>query len=189
MDRAAELYCVFPTEMPMRVSRVFLRRYKSFNVSFGHYPDRRAGSVARPWNATGIGKDGEEFGFIEIPIEQDVTTIVGANESGKSHLLSGLSKVLTGKGGPGDLIPTYGRTDLCHFPGASSANADVWPEIGVELADLTEPEWKQFADAARIGNGKAIPSSIVLLLRSDGPENAATLFIDGTDPLRSVPAC
>jgi hypothetical protein len=72
--------------------------------------------------ATGIGKDGDEFGFIEIPIEQDVTTIVGANESGKSHLLSGLSKVLTGKGGPGDLIPTYGRTDLCHFPGASSAN-------------------------------------------------------------------
>ena len=26
----------------MRVSRVFLRRYKSFNVSFGNYPDRRA---------------------------------------------------------------------------------------------------------------------------------------------------
>lgn len=153
----------------MRVSRVFLRRYKSFNVSFGHYPDRRAGSVPRPWNATGIGKDGEEFSFIEIPIEQDVTTIVGANESGKSHLLSGLSKVLTGKGGPGDLIPSYGRTDLCHFPGASSANADVWPEIGVELTGLIDVEWKQFVDAANLPSGTAIPDSFVLLLRSDGP--------------------
>jgi energy-coupling factor transporter ATP-binding protein EcfA2 len=170
--------------MPMRVSRVFLRRYKSFNVSFGNYPDRRAGSVSRPWNRIGVGKMGEEFGFVEIPIEEDVTTIVGANESGKSHLLSSLSKVLTGKGGPGDLTPRYGRTDLCHFAPVSSANSDVWPEIGIELASLSGPEWKWFAEAAGLPQDETIPSSIVLLLVSDGPETAAMLFIDNEEPVQ-----
>jgi hypothetical protein len=166
----------------MRVSRVFLRRYKSFNVSLGHYPDRRAGSVQRPWNALGIGKDGPEFGFIEIPIEQDVTTIVGANESGKSHLLSGLGKVLTGKGGPGDLIPNYGRTDLCHFPGASSANSDVWPEIGLELTGLSDEAWRGLSEAVSSLSTGSKPSRVVLLLTSDGPEDAALMFLDEARP-------
>jgi len=38
--------------------------------------------------------------FVEIPVRDSITTIVGANESGKSHLLSAISKVIRGAGIP-----------------------------------------------------------------------------------------
>jgi hypothetical protein len=85
----------------MRVAKVLLRWYKSFNVNYMGYSDRRAGVSARPWNLLSRPTGDEtHFPFIEIPLEDDITTVVGANESGKSHLLSAISKVITGEGIP-----------------------------------------------------------------------------------------
>lgn len=110
----------------MKVASVLLRWYKSFNVNYMNYPDRRSGVAHRPWNRLGRPADDDDaFPFIEIPLEDDITTVVGANESGKSHLLSAISKVLTGKGIPDSKGKPgqYSRTDLCHYTSPRSKNA------------------------------------------------------------------
>ena len=82
----------------MRISKVLLRWYKSFNINYLGYDDRRQDVIDRPWNAIGLGEDQESYRFVEIPIGDSITTIVGANESGKSHLLSAINKVMKGVG-------------------------------------------------------------------------------------------
>src|SRR5947209_3009890 len=104
----------------MTLTKVLLRWYRSFNVNYNQYPDRRP--QIHPWNNLAIeNKSAASYPFIEIPIERDITTIVGANESGKSHLLDAVSKVITGHGLQAEF--TYERTDLCHFAPVLNKNA------------------------------------------------------------------
>ena len=134
----------------MKASKVLLRWYKSFNVNYMNYSDRRHGIVPRPWNLLHVkGGSESDFEFIEIPIEGDITTIVGANESGKSHLISAISKVIRGTGIPDEWGEgrAYGLTDLCHYASVRSKNATVWPNIGMEFSQLTDAETQSVADA------------------------------------------
>jgi hypothetical protein len=124
----------------MKISKVLLRWYRSFNINYVGYVDRRDGAVVRPWNLYGREATDEVlFPFIEIPVEGDATTIVGGNESGKSHLLNAISKVLTGKGI--EKSDAFSRTDLCHFAGVGNKNADTWPNVGLEIQLETKEEF------------------------------------------------
>ena len=99
----------------MRISCLLLRWYKSFNINYLGYPDRRHQVKERPWTSLCTPSEiADKWRFIEIPIEDDITTIVGANESGKSHLLSAISKVINGYGLPNEAnreLP-FDRVDL-----------------------------------------------------------------------------
>src|SRR4051794_30043761 len=135
----------------MKASKVLLRWYKSFNVNYMNYSDRQHGVVPRPWNSLHVeGGSQTDFEFIEIPIEADITTIVGANESGKSHLLSAISKVIKGTGIPDEWGDgrAFSLTDLCHYASVRSKNATVWPNIGMEFSGLTTAEQQSVAKAA-----------------------------------------
>lgn len=102
----------------MKASKVLLRWYKSFNVNYTQYSDYGAKTVPRPWNTLLLPDATEsDLPFIEITLEGDITTIVGANESGKSHLLSAISKVVMGKGLQeiDRKARPFSRTDLCHY--------------------------------------------------------------------------
>ena len=134
----------------MKASKILLRWYKSFNVNYRPNADRQHGVVSRPWNALRVeGGSENDYEFVEIPIESDTTTIVGANESGKSHLICAVSKVITGKGIPeDDRGPRpFARTDLCHFASVRSKNAEAWPNIGMEFQGLTDYEISQINTA------------------------------------------
>lgn len=135
----------------MRISAVLLRWYKSFNLNYVGYPDRKSGVASRPWNQLARNTDSEDdYPFIEIPLTDDITTIVGANESGKSHLLSAISKVITGKGIPdgfGD-GSEFSRTDLCHYTSPRSKTASDWPNIGLQFGHLSMSEMKAIGEAA-----------------------------------------
>ena len=52
----------------MKISRVLLRWYKSFNINYYGYDDRRHGVRQRPWNALGLTGDTDSYRFVEIPI-------------------------------------------------------------------------------------------------------------------------
>jgi predicted ATPase len=179
----------------MKLTKVLLRWYKSFNINYDvHASDRRAGAKDRPWNIWTLpDKTEANFPFIEIPIEQDITTVVGANESGKSHLLSAISKVINDCGIPGDPFsdknepPRYEQTDLCHFNGMSNKNFEVWPHIGLEFAFLSQVEFQSILDA--VGNpgvslqpASEIPA-ITLLLIPESEERYARLYIGTTNPI------
>lgn len=174
----------------MKVASVLLRWYKSFNVNYMNYPDRRSGVDHRPWNRLGrLADDDDAFPFIEIPFEDDITTIVGANESGKSHLLSAVSKVLTGngipdaKGNPGE----YSRTDLCHYTSPRSKNAEDWPHIGLQFRSVTQADLKAVGEA--LGNASIASKSpsdtyrLTLILAPDNGATVAHLYLDNDSPV------
>lgn len=171
----------------MKIASVLLRWYKSFNVNYMNYPDRRAGVSPRPWNRLGrLGDDEDSFPFIEIPLEDDITTVVGANESGKSHLLSAISKVLTGKGipdakgRPGD----YSRTDLCHYTSPRSKNAEDWPHIGLQFRAVRQDDLRAVGEAiSNAAVGSKAPADdyrLTLILAPDNGGTVAHLYL-GTD--------
>src|SRR5688572_6988077 len=105
----------------MHVSRVYLRWYKSFNIDYTGTAGVERVTSKRPWNQWTLNNSNADLPFVEIPLEPDITTIVGGNESGKSHLLSAISNVLHGRSIPADPFApnaegrVFSETDLCHF--------------------------------------------------------------------------
>ncbi len=165
----------------MKISKVLLRWYKSFNVNYLAYDDRRHGVESRPWNAFRINDAMEsDYRFIEIPFEDDITTIVGANESGKSHLISAISKVISGKGIPEQdgNSRAFDRTDLCHFAAVRSKNAEIWPNIGVEFFGLTAEDQKSLAAAS--GRTDFNVERFTLIVAGKGSSEVGHVFV-GTD--------
>jgi AAA15 family ATPase/GTPase len=112
----------------MYLKTVFIRFYKSFNDDFLRKNDPRV--VPRSWE-----KVGEAFyPYIEVPVEDKITTIVGANESGKSHLLSAIEKAISGKG--------IERSDFCRYSPFFTVkqNELKYPDFGTEWANLSKLE-------------------------------------------------
>ena len=169
----------------MKLTKVLLRWYKSFNVNYnGYTSDRRGGVVDRPWDTWKLNdQDEADFPFIEIPIEGDITTVVGANESGKSHLLGAISKVINGTGVPGDPFSinskpsSFTQTDLCHFSPMLSKNLETWPHIGLEFSELTPTETNSIAVALGSTTERPASASITLLLMPEAGGKVARLFM------------
>ncbi|MEH1908211.1 AAA family ATPase [Nostoc sp.] len=72
--------------------------------------------------------------YIEVSIEPKITTIVGANESGKSHLLSAIEKAISGK--------DIERSDFCRYSPFFTVkqNELKYPDFGSEWAELDKSE-------------------------------------------------
>lgn len=85
----------------MRLTKVFVRFYKSFNYDYERKFART--SSPDPWELL----DGAWYPYVRMDLEPSVTTIVGANESGKSHLLDAIEKLITGSG--------IDRSDFCRY--------------------------------------------------------------------------
>lgn len=125
-----------------------------------------------------------DFPFIEIPLEDDITTVVGGNESGKSHLLSAISKVIRGTGIPEGNGKTgdFSRTDLCHYTSPRNKNAEDWPNMGLQFKAVTQADLEAIGKA--IGQttlGKTQPGEsyrLTLVIAPDNAENQAYLFLD-----------
>lgn len=73
----------------MRLTRLDVRFFRSFNHD---YEARARGNRERPtWDSIDPW-----YPFVRVPIDGEITAIVGANESGKSQLLSAVKALLTG---------------------------------------------------------------------------------------------
>lgn len=115
----------------MKLGCVYARFYKSFN-----FDQRRAAhehAKPYPWEDTSRGW----YPYIEVRIHELITTIVGANESGKSHLLNAIEIAVTGKG--------FRRQDLCRYSDFFNVEIgnEFWPHLGVSWHDLNDVEVKQ----------------------------------------------
>ncbi len=85
----------------MRLTKVFVRFYKSFNYDYERKFSRS--SEPDPWEMI----DDAWFPFVAVDLESSITTVVGANEAGKSHMLDAIEKVITGQG--------IDRSDFCRY--------------------------------------------------------------------------
>lgn len=112
----------------MHLKTVFIRFYKSFNDDFLRKNDERV--KPKPWEKV----NNTFYPYIEVPIENKITTVVGANESGKSHLLSAIEKAITGEG--------IERSDFCRYSPFFTVrqNELKYPDFGTEWSGFSESE-------------------------------------------------
>ncbi|MEV7966977.1 AAA family ATPase [Sphaerisporangium sp. NPDC088356] len=111
----------------MRIREVLIRWYKSFN--YDYELKANPGSTKRAWQETPDGW----LPHVRINLEKDITAVVGANESGKSHLLDAINIVLTGEG--------HSQSDFCRYSTRFSVEKDLrlFPEVGA-IFELTEDD-------------------------------------------------
>ncbi|MEH2338687.1 AAA family ATPase [Nostoc sp.] len=111
----------------MHLNAVFIRFYKSFNDDFLRKQENRK---PKPWELI----NDTYYPYIKVSIEPKITTIVGANESGKSHLLSAIEKAISGK--------DIERSDFCRYSPFFTVkqNELKYPDFGSEWAELSKPE-------------------------------------------------
>lgn len=121
----------------MRLTTVFARFYKSFN--FDHL--RKASPKAEPKGEWEMFREGW-YPYVEVELDGRITTVVGANESGKSHLLSAIEKAVSGKG--------FEQSDLCRYsPFFSVERASTcWPHLGLGWTRLEPDEARSIAAIA-----------------------------------------
>ncbi|MFJ4851463.1 AAA family ATPase [Streptomyces sp. NPDC088733] len=109
----------------MFIANVYIRFFRSFNFDYLRKADDRF--VPDPWDA--LGSDGLQYPFVRVPLEDGVTTVVGANESGKSQLLGAIKRALTGE----DLE----RGDFCRYSQFFAVDKSMsYPDFGLELKNL-----------------------------------------------------
>lgn len=144
----------------MRVRQIWIRFYKSFNFDYELKATPRAKPV--PWQQTADGW----MPHVRIPIEPDITAVVGANESGKTHLLDAIKIVLTGD----DLL----QRDFCRSSTLFSVEhgSRLYPEVGATLVlDAAEGTTIDELEIPRRKNGD------LLILRPD-PNHVAVVNHD-----------
>ena len=144
---------------------MYARFYKSFN--FDHHRKAHRDAEKRPWEMIGA----QWYPYVEVPIDPRITTVVGANESGKSHLLGAIEKAITGGG--------FQHQDLCRyceFFNVERGN-DFWPHLGVGWTDLDEIE----VASIRKDAPDAPEAFSSFLMFREGPNRLDLYFPNGGD--------
>ena len=112
----------------MRLTKVYVRFFKSFNYDYERKYHRT--STPDPWEDI----DGAWYPFVRIDLEASITAIVGANESGKSHLLDTIEKLITGS--------KIDRSEFCRYSRFFSVQQDERrsPDFGGEFELVNETD-------------------------------------------------
>lgn len=147
----------------MKLSKVYARFYKSFN--FDHHRKAHVEAVPRLWEM--IGEDW--YPYIEVSVHALITTVVGANESGKSHLLRAIEIAVTGDG--------FRHQDLCRYCDFFNVERghDFWPHLGVAWDDVTSAE----VEALRRDLPDAPATFASFLMFREGPDTLHLYFPNG----------
>ncbi len=115
----------------MKLESVFLRSYRSFHFDYKgklNLDDSAFPECKRSWE--------EENDFaswrpsIEIPIQYPITCVVGLNESGKSHLIDAIWKVMKGE--------PFMQEDVCRYSPECQLGAMGLPLVVLHWASPTQ---------------------------------------------------
>ncbi len=152
----------------MRLEAIFARFYKSFNVNHQRQylytnnkhtkPGKQKKEIKQqPWEIIKTEDGDLWFPFIEVPIEQQITAVVGANESGKSHLLTAIESAITGKYTGSDYREReLSPRDFCRYSDRFLITADKSriPDFVTEWADIKPEECERIKECCKIPDGK-----------------------------------
>jgi energy-coupling factor transporter ATP-binding protein EcfA2 len=118
----------------MKISNLYVRFYRSFNFDYLRKFSRQTHDRP-PWEMLG---DRLWYPYVRVPIEESITTVVGANESGKSHLLSAIKAALTGE--------DFDYSDFCRYSQFFVVNEDMrLPDFGLEFSHVSPQTATQIA--------------------------------------------
>lgn len=124
----------------MRLDSIFIRFYKSFNVDYMRQHDSRV--QKKLWEIIKADDTEMWYPYIQVPIDPKITAVVGANESGKSHLLSAIEKAITGCDYKDQPISSR---DFCRYSERFLITSDKnrLPDFGTEWSYVSEKESKR----------------------------------------------
>lgn len=139
----------------MKISAVYVRFYKSFNFDYLRKYAREAKPL--PWELI----DGVWYPYVRVPLDPSVTTVVGANEAGKTHLLDAIDHAITGTG--------IDRGDFCRYSSFFSVERGQmrFPDFGVDVDLETDSEADVITSI--IGHEQKAGGTILLLRPNGGP--------------------
>lgn len=113
----------------MKLKTLYVRFYKAFNYDYLRKSHPQA--VPDPWDV--LPKSDLFYPYVRVPLEGGITTVVGANESGKSQLLGAIKCLLTGEG--------IERRDFCRYSQFFTVGGAMKvPEFGAEFTGLDDHE-------------------------------------------------
>lgn len=157
----------------MRLSVIYARFFRSLNYDYLRKSD--PGYQADPWDSTPGRLD---YPFIKLKLEADITTIVGANESGKSQLLGAIKRGLTG-----DQIR---REDFCRYSPFFSVDRNlVLPEFGLAFRDIAHDDQKKLATLCGIKRKLSVTEA-ALFRMNEAPSLRIYLRADSTWTVHEV---
>lgn len=131
----------------MKIKTLYVRFYKSFNYDYL----RKSHSKAVPDEWDRLPDSGLFYPFVRVPMESAITTVVGANESGKSQLLGAIKCLLTGE----NIEPR----DFCRYSQFFTVGGEMKkPEFGGEFSDLSEEQVAALRSIASLGESIDIES-------------------------------
>lgn len=129
----------------MLLAALHVRFFKSFNFDYLRKSDSRI-VEENPWEKT---PEGLYYPYVTIPLEQDITTVVGGNESGKSQLLLALRHATTGEG--------IRREDFCRYSNLFAVDHGMrYPDFGVTITQLSDTEKDAMRAAANLPEDHAV---------------------------------
>ena len=112
----------------MRLRTIYVRFYRAFN--FDYLRKTHPNATAHPWD---IMDDGNFYPYVSVDIDPELTSVVGANESGKSQLLDAIEY------GLGIKEPEI--RDFCRYSTYFTvAEAPKQPHFGLHFVDLIDEE-------------------------------------------------
>ncbi len=118
----------------MRLHSIFARFYRSLNFDF--IRASHAGYEPDPWDSTPEG----DYPFVRIKLQSGITTIVGANESGKSQVLRAVEAALTGEG--------FEQSDFCRYSKFFGVDKELLlPEFGALYSAISAADVQTIATA------------------------------------------
>lgn len=113
----------------MKIKTLYVRFYKSFNYDYLRKSHPKA--VPDEWDR--LPESGLFYPFVRVSMEPGTTTVVGANESGKSQLLGAIKCLLTGE--------DIERRDFCRYSQFFTVGGEMKkPEFGGEFTNLSEEQ-------------------------------------------------
>ena len=154
----------------MKLQTLYVRFYKAFNYD---YLRKSQSTTPDAWDALSDSDD-RFFPFVKIPVEADITTVVGANEAGKTQVITAIECLLTG-----DNIKSR---DFCRYSGLVAVNKALQvPEFGGRFNNLTDTEHK--AVAAAVGVQPDAPFDSFWFFRFNGSNR---LYVRLTDAVGNI---
>jgi energy-coupling factor transporter ATP-binding protein EcfA2 len=161
----------------MLLKTLFIRFYRSFNFDYlkkhSQFDNKQS---HRPWETIDLNGESAWYPYIEIPIFQTITTVVGANESGKSHLLDAIEKGLIRS-------DDIHRKDFCRYSQffAVEQGEIRYPDFGYELVVPDNDEQERLKKILRLNNNSQVNPKLdrVYLFREN--KNQLTLYLTDTD--------
>ncbi|MFE0151034.1 ATP-dependent endonuclease [Nonomuraea sp. NPDC059007] len=143
----------------MIIAAVLIRFYRSFN--FDYLRKAADGFAPQPWDV--LESDDLQYPFVRVPLEASVTTVVGANESGKSQMLSAIKCALTGAG--------IKRGDFCRYSQFFAVNKSMaYPDFGLEFRNLDKDQLVALAKVCKTTLDEGSNSFMMFRVNGEGPE-------------------